>query len=116
LLAAGAVVLYHWIVGGGHFFKDLFMTIEDVAERADVWSESIKKIIKAISAAGVALAGAVMALLALWPSDNSGDPIPPTLTGTGYSPQCSQLYNTIEHTWTEQQWAVWETLKRDMDC
>ena len=32
------------------------MTIEEVAERADAWSEAIKKIIKAISAAGVALA------------------------------------------------------------
>ena len=27
------------------------MSIEDVAEKADIWSESIKKIIKAITAA-----------------------------------------------------------------
>ena len=39
------------------------MTIEDVADRADAWSVAIKRIIKAISAAVVALAGAVMALL-----------------------------------------------------
>ncbi len=91
------------------------MSIGNVAVRRDVLSGSIKRIIKAISAAGVALAGAVMALLALWPS-NDVEPAPDVLTGTGYSPQCSQLYNTIEHTWTEQQWTVWEKLKRDLDC
>ena len=31
------------------------MTIEDVADKADAWSEAIKKIVKAISAAVVAL-------------------------------------------------------------
>ena len=97
------------------------MTIEDVAERADVRSESIKRIIKAISAAGVALAGAVMALLALWPSSDPEpvvrtDLIPAVSQGMGYGPQCSQLYNTIEHTWTESQWTVWESLKRDLGC
>ncbi len=92
------------------------MTIEDVAERADVWSEAIKRIIKAIAAAGVALATAVAALLAWWPSGGAPEEAPALLQGSGYGPQCSQLYNTIEHTWTEQQWAVWETLKRDLDC
>ena len=91
------------------------MTIEDVADRADAWSGAIKRIIKAISAAVVALAGAVMALLTLWPSDNS-PPEPAGSIVTGYGPQCSQLYNTIEHTWTESQWAVWETLRRDLNC
>ena len=95
------------------------MTIEDVAERADVWSESIKKIIKAVSAAVVALVGAVMAVMALWPAgDHAPPPAPPAAVsaGMGYGPQCSQLYNTIEHTWTESQWAVWERLKNDMGC
>jgi hypothetical protein len=92
------------------------MTIEEVAERADAWSEAIKKILKALSAVGVALAAAISALLMWWPTNTSE----PTNTGisqnNGYSPQCSQLYNTIEHTWTEQQWSVWEKLKLDMDC
>ena len=35
------------------------MSIEDVAEKADIWSESIKKIIKAITAAVVALIAAI---------------------------------------------------------
>ena len=92
------------------------MTIEDVADRADAWSGAIKRIIKAISAAVVALAGAVMALLTLWPSDNPPPSKPVGSIVTSYGPQCSQLYNTIEHTWTESQWAVWETLRRDLNC
>ncbi len=92
------------------------MTIEDVADKADVWSEAIKKIIKAISAAGIALGTAIAALLALWPSGEVPEEAPALLQGTGYVPQCSQLYNTIDHNWTEQQWTVWEQLKRDMDC
>ena len=69
----------------------------------------------------VALAGAVMALLALWPSSDPEpvvrtDLIPAVSQGMGYGPQCSQLYNTIEHTWTESQWTVWESLKRDLGC
>lgn len=92
------------------------VTIEDVAEKADVWSEAIKKIVKAIAAAGVAVATGIAALLAWWPSSDSSEEIPPLLQGTGYGAQCSQLYNTIDHNWTEQQWTVWESLKRDMNC
>tara|TARA_R100001086_G_C11679008_1_gene215151 strand:+ start:134 stop:415 length:282 start_codon:yes stop_codon:yes gene_type:complete len=93
------------------------MTIEDVADKADAWSEAIKKIIKAITASAVALATAIGALLMWWPSGSNESPVSePVLQGTGYGPQCSQLYNTIDHTWTESQWTVWESLKRDMDC
>ena len=92
------------------------MTIEDVAEKADVWSEAIKKIVKAVAAAGVALATAIGALLAWWPSKEQAPPPPALIEGTGYGPQCSQLYNTIDHTWTEQQWTVWESLKRELNC
>ena len=93
------------------------MTIEDVAEKADVWSEAIKKIIKSITAAGIALVTAIAALLTWWPSGSNETPVnEPLLQNTGYGPQCSQLYNTIDHNWTEQQWVVWESLKRDLDC
>lgn len=97
------------------------MTIEDVADRADAWSEAIKKIVKAIAAAAVALATAIGALLAWWPFGNEEPASPPpapaaVLQGTGYGPQCSQLYNTIDHTWTESQWSVWEQLRKDMSC
>ena len=52
------------------------MTIEDVAERADVWSEAIKKIVKSIAAAGVALATGIAALLAWWPSGDTSEETP----------------------------------------
>jgi len=51
------------------------MTIEDVADKADAWSEAIKKIIRAITAAGVALATAIGALLMWWPSGSNESPI-----------------------------------------
>ena len=92
------------------------MTIEDVAERADVWSEAIKKIVKSIAAAGVALATGIAALLAWWPSGDTSEEPPSLLQATGYGPQCSQLYNTIDHNWTEQQWSVWEKLRKDLGC
>jgi hypothetical protein len=92
------------------------MTIEDVADKADAWSKAIKQIVKAISAAAIALATAIGALLMWWPGgEQTGEP-PPLLQNTGYGPQCSQLYNTIDHTWTESQWSVWEKLKKDLDC
>jgi hypothetical protein len=93
------------------------VSIEDVADRADVWSEAIKKIVKAITAAGVALAAAIGGLLMWWPFGVSESEEPPALTGgAGFGAQCSQLYSAIDHNWTEQQWAVWEGLKRDMGC
>jgi hypothetical protein len=93
------------------------MTIKDVAEKADVWSEAIKKIVKAITAAGVALAVAVGGLLAWWPSGKSDPvPVPALIQDAGYSAQCSQLYSAIDITWTESQWTVWEKLKRDLEC
>ena len=93
------------------------MTIEDVAEKADVWSEAIKKIVKAITAAGVALAVAVGGLLAWWPfGEQDPPPSPALIQNTGYSAECSQLYSAIDHTWTESQWSVWEQLRNDLDC
>lgn len=93
------------------------MSIEDVAEKADIWSESIKKIIKAITAAVIALIAAISGVTMLWSGDDP-EPAPTVRTDLvpGYGPQCSQLYNTIEHTWTEAQWSVWESLRKDMNC
>lgn len=92
------------------------MTIEDVAETADVWSKAIKKIVAAISAAAVALIAAVSGITMLWSNDEEPVPVVRTEFVPGYGPQCSQLMNTIEHTWTESQWAVWERLRKDMGC
>jgi len=93
------------------------MSIEDVAEKADIWSESIKKIIKAITAAVIALIAAGRGVTMLW-SDDDSEPAHTVRTHLvpGNGPQCSRLYNTIEHTWTEAQWSVWESLRKDMNC
>lgn len=93
------------------------MSIEEVAERADVWSEAIKKIIKSFSAVAIAIGTAIGALIMWWPFGGAPvEEVPPLLQGTGYSPQCSQLFNTIDHNWTEDQWTVWEILRRDLGC
>ena len=46
------------------------MTIEDVAETADVWSKAIKKIVAAITAAVVALIAAVSGVSMKWSDDD----------------------------------------------
>lgn len=94
------------------------MSIEDVAEKADVWSEAVKKIIKAITAAVIALVAGISGLMMLWPS-SEGKPEEirtELITGGGYSVQCSQFMNTIDITWTEAQWSVWEQLRKDLGC
>jgi len=96
------------------------LSIEDVADKADVWSEAIKKIIKAITAAVVALIAAFSGVTMLWSGDDDPEPvrIETEYVGGGntFGPQCSQLMSTIEHTWTEQQWSVWEQLRKSMGC
>ena len=92
------------------------MEIEDVAEKADVWSEAIKKIVAAITAAVVALIAAVSGVSMLWSDDDEPVAVVRTDLVPGYGPQCSQLYNTIDHTWTESQWSVWESLRKDLGC
>ena len=92
------------------------MTIEDVAEKADVWSNAIKKIVAAITAAVVALIAAVAGGSRVWADD---DPVPVTIETNfvgDFGPQRSQLMSKIEHTWTEQQWSVWEQLRKSMGC
>jgi hypothetical protein len=94
------------------------MSIEDVAEKADVWSEAVKKIVKAIMAAVVALVAGISGLMMLWP-DGESEPVgvrSEMITGVGYSVQCSQFMNTIDITWTEAQWSVWEQLRKDLGC
>ena len=92
------------------------MEIEDVAEKATIWSDAIKKIVAAITAVAVALIAAVSGVSMLWSDDEEPAPVVRTDLVPGYGPQCSQLYNTIEHTWTEAQWSVWESLRKDMNC
>lgn len=94
------------------------MSIEDVAERADVWSSAIKKIVAAITAAVVALIAAISGISMVWSGDDQPVEVRTEYVGGGttFGPQCAQLMSTIEHTWTEQQWSVWEKLRKDMGC
>ena len=92
------------------------MEIEDVAEKATIWSDAIKKIVAALTAAAVALIAAVSGVSMLWSDDEEPAPVVRTDLVPGYGPQCSQLYNTIDHTWTESQWSVWEQLRKDLGC
>ena len=64
----------------------------------------------------VALVAAISGVMMLWPGGE--EPVSTVRTDLvpGYGPQCSQLYNTIEHTWTEEQWSVWEQLRKDLNC
>jgi len=90
--------------------------IEEIGDKADAWSQAIKKIIAAITAAVVALIAAISGVTMLWSDDPEPAPTVRTDIVPGYGPQCSQLYNTIDHTWTESQWSVWEQLRKDMSC
>ena len=111
------------------------MQAEEVGQRADAWADAIKKIVKALTAVGVAVGGAITAMIMWWPSSDPTPPTPPLLPpsngglessqhpGGSYntpsetvSVECSRLYNALDHTWTEQQWSVWEDLKRDLNC
>lgn len=94
------------------------MTIEDVVEKADKWSQLVSRLSKSLAAAAIAVGGAVGGIVMLWPGGEDTPPPAPAgiVAGQGYSPQCSQLMNSIDHNWTESQWAVWERLRRDIGC
>ena len=93
------------------------MTIEDVVEKADKWSQLVTKLTKSLAAAAIAIGTAIGGIVMLWPG---GEEAPVDsgsfVSGVGYSPQCSQLMDSIDHNWSEGQWSVWESLRRDMGC
>ena len=93
------------------------MTIEDVAEKADKWSQAVSKITKAVAAAVIAIGTAVGGVIMLRPGGEDAVPDSGSIVyGVGYTPQCSQLMDSIDHNWSESQWTVWEKLRRDMGC
>jgi hypothetical protein len=52
-----------------------------------------------------------------WPFNGDTEPQETVvIENWGYSPQCSQLFNTINWGWSEEQWSKWETLRKDMRC
>ena len=107
------------------------MSIEDVADRADVWEASLKRILKAVGAVGAALAGLVAGLMMLWPDGEVEKPKQQfhPLTGGNTiqigdasvslpieNKDCSSFLNTVNSKWSEEQWGVWEHLKREAGC
>ena len=93
------------------------MSFEDVAEKADKWSQLVTRITKAVAAAAIAVGTAIGGLVMLWPGNENQPAAPASIVaGQGYSPQCSQLMDSIDHNWSEGQWTVWESLRRDMGC
>lgn len=93
------------------------MSFEDVAEKADKWSQLITRITKSLAAAAIAVGTAIGGLVMLWPTNEQPVADPASIVaGAGYSPQCSQLMNSIDHNWTESQWSVWESLRKDVGC
>ena len=93
------------------------MSLESVADKAESWSQSLNKITKALAAAAIAVGTAIGGLVMLWPGGEDTPPAPAGIVaGAGYSAQCSQLMNSIDHNWTESQWSVWESLRTDMGC
>jgi len=107
------------------------MQAEEVGQQADAWADAIKKIVKGLSAVGVAIAGAITAVMMLWPDSEIQQPTeqyhPLTRENTIQigdasvklpieNKDCSNFLNTVNTKWSEEQWGVWEHLKREAGC
>lgn len=107
------------------------MSIEDVADRADAWEASLKRILKAVAAVAASAAGLVAGLMMLWPDGEVEKPKQQfhPLTGANTiqigdssvslpieNKDCSSFLNTVNSKWSEEQWGVWEHLKREAGC
>ena len=70
------------------------MTIEDIAERSDVWRDSIEHILKNVKAIAGAVVAAIIGVWAFWPS---GDPEP---TAPITDEACVALLGSLtKHVW-----------------
>ena len=95
------------------------MSLEDLADKSVVWEDAVKRLIKSFAAIAAAIGAAAMPLIMWWPfggDDSSQVKETVVVENWGYSPQCSQLFDTINWGWSEEQWSKWETLRRDMRC
>ena len=90
------------------------MTIEDIAERSDVWRDSIEHILKNVKAIVGALIAAVIGVWAFWPS---GDPEPTApITDEACVALLGSLNDESVRNWSEEQWGVFEASQRALDC
>ena len=90
------------------------MTIEDIAERSDVWRDSIEHILKNVKAIIGAVIGAGIGVWAFWPS---GGPEP---TAPVTDEACVALLESLNdesvRQWSEEQWGVFEASQRALEC
>jgi|TARA_R110000782_G_C14691086_1_gene401155 hypothetical protein len=93
------------------------MSLEELADKSVVWEAAVKKLLKSFAAIGAAIGAVLMPLIMWWPFNGDTEPQETVvIENWGYSPQCSQLFNTINWGWSEEQWSKWETLRKDMRC
>ena len=89
------------------------MTIEDIAERSDVWRDSIEHILKNVKAIIGAVIAAGIGVWAFWPS---GGPEP---TAPVTDEACVALLESLNdesvRQWSEEQWGVFEASHRALE-
>ena len=90
------------------------MTIEDIAERSDVWRDSIEHILKNVKAIVGALIAAVIGAWAFWPSTDP-EPTAP-ITDEACVALLASLNDESVRNWSEEQWGVFEASQRELEC
>ena len=90
------------------------MTIEDIAERSDVWRDSIEHILKIVKAILGAIIAAGIGVWAFWPDGNTEPTAPVT------EEACVALLESLNdpsvRSWTEEQWSVFEQSQIALEC
>jgi len=90
------------------------MTIEDIAERSDVWRDSIEHILKNVKAIVGALVAACIGVWAFWP-DSEPEPTAP-ITDEACVALLASLNDESVRNWSEEQWGVFEASQRALEC
>jgi hypothetical protein len=90
------------------------MTIEDIAERSDVWRDSIEHILKNVKAIVGALVAACIGVWAFWP-DSEPQPTAP-ITDEACVALLESLNDESVRNWSEEQWGVFEASQRALEC
>lgn len=90
------------------------MTIEDIAERSDVWRDSIEHILKNVKAILGAIIAAGIGVWAFWP-DGAAEPTAP-VTEEACVALLESLNDPSVRSWTEEQWSVFEQSQIALEC
>ena len=90
------------------------MTIEDIAERSDVWRDSIEHILKNVKAIAGAVIAAIIGVWAFWPNSDP-EPTAP-VTPEACVALLASLNDDSVKNWSEEQWGVFEASQRALEC